>query len=153
MTFKLSVRSLNRLEGVDERLVTCVKRAIELTSIDFAVTEGLRTRERQIELFNKGASMIRDGGTHVEGKAVDLVAYLGDRISWELNLYDDIALSMATAAREIKLPLRWGAAWNIPDITKWNGTMEAAMQYYIDSRRKQGARPFIDAPHFEIVGG
>ena len=130
----------------------CVKKAIQYTSVDFAVTEGLRTKERQIELFNKGASQVKEGGTHVLGKAVDLVAFVGDRISWELNLYDDIALSMATAAREIKLPLRWGAAWNIPDITKWNGTMEAAMQYYIDSRRKQNARPFIDAPHFEIVG-
>lgn len=152
MTYKLSQRSLDRLAGVDERLVDCVKRAIELTTIDFAVTEGVRTKARQIELFNKGASMIRDGGKHVEGKAVDLVAFIGGRISWELNLYDDVALAMASAAREIKLPLRWGAAWNIPDITKWNGTMEAAMQYYIDSRRKQNERPFIDAPHFEIVG-
>jgi len=152
MTFQLSKRSLDRLVGVDERLVECVKKAIQYTSVDFAVTEGLRTKERQIELFNKGASQVKEGGTHVLGKAVDLVAFVGDRISWELNLYDDIALSMASAAREIKLPLRWGAAWNIPDITKWNGTMEAAMQYYIDSRRKQNERPFIDAPHFEIVG-
>lgn len=152
MTFKLSKRSLDKLVGVDDRLVTCVKRAIELTDVDFAVTEGVRTKERQIELFNKEASQIRDGGKHVEGKAVDLVAYLGDRISWELNLYDNIALAMASAAREIKLSIRWGAAWNIPDITQWNGTMEAAMQYYIDSRRKQNKRPFIDAPHFEIVG-
>lgn len=153
MTYKLSQRSIERLAGVDDRLVDCVKHAIELTSIDFAVTEGVRTKARQIELFNKGASQIRDGGKHVEGKAVDLVAFIGGRISWELNLYDDIALSMTTAAREIKLPLRWGAAWNIPDITKWNGTMEAAMQYYIDTRRKQNERPFIDAPHFEIAGG
>jgi peptidoglycan L-alanyl-D-glutamate endopeptidase CwlK len=152
MTYKLSKRSIERLAGVDERLVDCVQRAIELTTVDFAVTEGVRTKARQIELFNKGASQIRDGGTHVEGRAVDLVAFIGDRISWELNLYDDIALAMASAAREIKLPLRWGAAWNIPDITKWNGTMEAAMQYYIDSRRKQNERPFIDAQHFEIVG-
>lgn len=152
MTFKLSKRSIDRLAGVDDRLVQCVTKAIEYTKVDFAVTEGLRTKERQIELFNKGASQIRDGGTHVEGKAVDLVAFIGNRISWELNLYDDIALAMATAAREIKLPLRWGAAWNIPDITKWNGTMEAAMQYYIDSRKAVGQRPFIDAPHFEIVG-
>jgi peptidoglycan L-alanyl-D-glutamate endopeptidase CwlK len=151
MTFKLSQRSLNKLVGVDERLVACVKRAIELTTVDFAVTEGVRTKERQIELFNKGASQIRDGGTHVEGIAVDLVAYLDDRISWELNIYDEIADAMKQAAIELDLPLRWGAAWNVPDIRKWEGNMESALNHYIDERRKQGKRPFIDAPHFEIA--
>lgn len=152
MSHQLSQRSLDRLAGVDPRLVACVKRAIEITTIDFAVTEGLRTKERQIELFNKGASQIRDGGTHVEGKAVDLVAYLEDRISWELNIYDEIADAMKQAAIELDVPLRWGAAWNVPDIRKWEGNMESAMNHYIDERRKQGKRPFIDAPHFEIVG-
>ncbi len=151
MTFALSVRSLEKLRGVDDRLVQVVRRAIEITTVDFAVTEGLRTRERQIELFNKGASQIRDGGTHVEGRAVDLVAYLDDRISWELNLYDEVADAMKQAAIELGVPLRWGAAWNVPDIRKWEGNMESAMNHYIDERRKQGKRPFIDAPHFEVV--
>jgi peptidoglycan LD-endopeptidase CwlK len=153
MTHQLSQKSLERLAGVDERLVACVKRAIEITTVDFAVTEGLRTKERQIELFNKGASQIKDGGTHVEGIAVDLVAYLGDRISWELNLYDEIADAMKQAAIELDLPLRWGAAWNVPDIRKWEGNMESALNHYIDERRKQNKRPFIDAPHFEIATG
>jgi len=29
--------------------------------------------------------------------------------------------------------------------------MEDAMNHYIDERRRQGRRPFIDAPHFEIA--
>jgi hypothetical protein len=29
--------------------------------------------------------------------------------------------------------------------------MEAAMNHYIDARRKEGKRPFIDGPHFELV--
>ena len=143
MTFKLSRRSLAALEDVNPNLVAIVHRAIELTLVDFAVIEGRRTPERQLELYNKGASQIREGGKHVQGLAVDLMAYLGDRASWELNLYDDIAQAMRAAAAEVKVPIRWGAAWN--------GTMEAAMNYYIDSRRKQSARPFIDAPHFEIT--
>ena len=150
MTFKLSARSLTRLEGVDPDLVKVVKRAIELTKVDFAVTEGLRTPERQRELFAKGASQIKEGGTHVAGRAVDLVAFLGGRISWELNLYDDIADAMRLAALEANVGLRWGAAWNVPDIRKWDGTMESAMMHYIDTRRKMGQRPFIDGPHFEL---
>lgn len=151
MTFQLSRRSLDRLVGVDHRLVAVVERAIQLTSVDFAVTEGVRTAARQRELFEKGASQVKEGGTHVRGEAVDLVACIGSRISWELNLYDNIADAMKSAAQEIGVSVRWGAAWNIPDIRKWDGTMEAAMNYYIDTRRKQGARPFIDAPHFELI--
>jgi peptidoglycan L-alanyl-D-glutamate endopeptidase CwlK len=151
MTFKLSARSLNRLNGVDPNLIRVVQRAIELTKVDFAVTEGLRSPERQRELFAKGASQIKEGGTHVAGRAIDVVAYLGDRISWELNLYDDIADAMRLAALEANVGLRWGAAWNVPDIRKWNGSMESAMMHYIDTRRKQGQRPFIDGPHFELA--
>jgi peptidoglycan L-alanyl-D-glutamate endopeptidase CwlK len=151
MTFKLSARSLDRLNGVDPNLVSVVKRAIELTKVDFAVTEGLRTPERQRELFAKGASQIKEGGTHVSGRAVDVVAYLGNRISWELKLYDDIADAMRLAALEKNVGLRWGAAWNIPDIRKWDGTMEEAMMHYIDACRANGKRPFIDGPHFELA--
>ena len=35
MAFKLSQRSLSRLEGVDDALVAVVQRAIEVTTIDF----------------------------------------------------------------------------------------------------------------------
>ena len=151
MTFKLSKRSIDNLVGVDARLVAVVKRAITLTSVDFAVIEGVRTPQRQRELFKKGASQIAEGGKHVEGKAVDLMAFIGPRASWELNLYDDIADAMKAAAIAENVPLRWGAAWNVPDIRHWKGTMQEAMNFYIDARRAQGKRPFIDGPHFEIV--
>ena len=151
MTFKLSARSIDRLVGVNPNLIRVVQRAIELTKVDFAVTEGLRTPERQRELYLKGASQIKEGGTHIEGRAIDVVAYIGNRISWELNLYDDIADAMRLAAIETNVGLRWGAAWNVPDIRKWNGSMESAMMHYIDTRRKQGQRPFIDGPHFELA--
>lgn len=151
MTFALSQRSINNLVGVDKRLVQVVHLAIELTKVDFAVIEGVRTPQRQRELFDKGASQVREGGTHVQGRAVDLMAYIDDRASWELNLYDDIADAMKAAAIEFDVPLRWGAAWTVSDIRKWQGTMESAMNSYIDERRRQGKRPFIDGPHFEIV--
>jgi len=39
----------------------------------------------------------------------------------------------------------------VPNIAQWDGTMEDAMNDYIDTRRGQGRRPFIDAPHFELM--
>ena len=151
MSFQLSTRSLTKLQGVDERLVAVVRRAIEITTVDFGVVEGVRTPEKQMEYFKKGVSQISVGGKHVEGKAVDLMAYVGGRGSWELNLYDNIADAMKQAAIENNVAVRWGAAWNVGDIRMWRGTMEEAMNYYIDTRRKQNKRPFIDAPHFELV--
>lgn len=148
--FKLSQRSLNNLEGVDERLVEVVKYAIEVTRTDFGVIEGLRTVERQRELVAKGASKTMNS-KHIKGHAVDLLAYIGSRGSWELNLYDDIADAMRLGAIEVGVPIRWGAAWNVPDIRDWDSTMQDAMDYYVDTRRSQGRRPFIDGPHFELM--
>lgn len=148
--FKLSLRSKSRLKGVDPKLVAVVKRAIEITKVDFGVTEGLRTIETQRKYVAQGKSRTMNS-RHLTGKAVDLVAFVNGKVSWELNLYDNIADAMAQAAKELEVPLRWGAAWNIPDITKWDGTMEEAMNHYIDTRRREGKRPFIDGPHFELV--
>lgn len=150
MGYKLSNKSLSKLEGVNPKLVAVVKRAIEISKIDFAVTEGVRTVARQKQLVAAGASKTMES-KHINGNAVDLVAYIGTRISWELNLYDDLADAMAQAARELDVNIRWGGAWHISDIAAWTGSMQSAMDNYIDTRRKQGKRPFIDGPHFELM--
>lgn len=150
MSFRLSDRSLSNLQGVDEQLVATVKLAILITKIDFGVICGIRTMEEQRALFEKGASKTMRS-KHLDGKAVDLMAYIGSRGSWENNLYDDIADAMKQAATETGAVLRWGAAWHIPDIRKYGGTMEDATNEYVDLRRSQGKRPFIDGPHFEIL--
>ena len=149
MAFKLSERSLARLEGVEDSMRAVTELAIEYTKIDFGVTCGLRTIEEQKELVEAGASQTMNS-KHIPGLAVDVVAYIGPRVSWEVNLYDDIADAFKIAAIELGTGIRWGAAWHIPDIREWNGTMEEAMNSYVDTRRKEGKRPFIDAPHFEL---
>lgn len=149
MPFALSERSLARLDGVNPKLVRVVKRAIEITTVDFGVTEGLRTLERQRQFVAAGKSQTLDS-LHLTGNAVDLVAYVDGQVSWELNLYDNIADAMKAAAIEHGVKIRWGAAWTVRDITTWKGTMEEAMVSYIDHMRKQKRRPFIDGPHFEL---
>jgi peptidoglycan LD-endopeptidase CwlK len=149
MNFKLSQRSLDNLEGVDKRLQKAVHHAIGGTKVDFSVICGLRTIEEQRELVAKGASQTLKS-KHLDGEAVDLMAYIGSRGSWELNLYDDIADAMRKGAELANVPIRWGAAWHINDIRDWKGTMEEAMNEYIDLRRRQGKRPFLDCPHFEL---
>ena len=152
--YKLSSRSLGKLEGVNPVLVDTVKRAIELTKVDFGVIFGVRSLETQKKLFESGRSqtmkskhLIQPDGT---AHAVDLMAYDGSNPSWDIVMYDDIADAMKAAAKETGAKICWGASWHIEDITKWDGTMEEAMNAYVDLRRGQGRRPFIDGPHFQL---
>ena len=139
-----------KLEGVDSRMQDVVKEAITLTKIDFGVICGMRTEDEQRELVAKGASKTMKS-KHLNGLAVELMAYIGSRASWELNLYDDIADAMAEAARNNNVKIRWGAAWHVDSIADWNFTMQDAMNSYVDLRRAQGLIPFIDGPHFELM--
>jgi peptidoglycan L-alanyl-D-glutamate endopeptidase CwlK len=150
MSFKLSKKSLSKLQGVDNALVEVVKTAITLTKVDFGVVYGLRTLEEQKKLYAAGRSQTMKS-KHLEGRAVDLMAYIDGKGSWELNVYDDLADSMKAAAIKHDVPIKWGAAWSVGDIRFWRGSMEEAMMSYIDLRRSQGRRPFIDGPHFEMM--
>ena len=148
--FRLSARSIERLNGVNTDLIMVVQRAIQLTEVDFGVVEGLRSVERQQELVSRGASKTMRS-KHLTGEAVDLVAYLGPRVSWELSLYDEIADAMRQAAVNIDVGIRWGGAWHVRDTRHWDGTMEEAMNEYIDRCRARGRRPFLDLGHFELA--
>ena len=136
--------------GVEPELKEVVYEAIKVTKIDFGVIEGLRTEEKQKQLVESGASQTMKS-KHLEGRAVALMAYIGGRGSWDLNVYDEIADAMKEAAVKVDVAVRWGAAWTVTDIREWEGTMEDAMNSYIDTRRSEGRRPFIDAPHFELM--
>ena len=150
MAYKLSTRSQEKLVGINSELKKVVCLAITYTKIDFGVIEGVRTVVQQKALVESGASQTMDS-KHLKGRAVDLMAYVNGRGCWELNVYDNIADAMKRAAIESDVAIRWGAAWTVTDIREWNGTMEEAMNSYVDTRRGQGRRPFIDAPHFELM--
>lgn len=108
--FKLSEKSLCRLEGVDERLVNVVKKAITITTVDFCVLEGLRTVERQKELVKLGKSQTMNS-RHLTGHAVDLGAFVDGEINWSSKYYDDIATAMFKSGAILNVPLRWGGSF------------------------------------------
>ena len=150
MTFKLSQRSIDKMEGVDADLVAVTKRAIELTKIDFGVIYGMRTIQEQENLVAAGKSQTMKS-KHLVGRAVDLMAYVDGKGCWELNVYEDLCDAMKEAAKELSVAIKWGAAWSEGDIRTYPGTAEDAMMAYVDLRRGQGRRPFIDRPHFELM--
>lgn len=137
MTFKLSKRSLKALEWVHPDLVKVVQRAIELTEVDFVVTEGLRTKERQAELFKAGASQTMNS-RHLTGHAVDLAAWVDGRVDWSWPLYLKLAEAMKQSAEELGVVVRWGGTWtHLQDV---KAPIAAA-----DLHKR-----FPDGPHFEL---
>lgn len=108
--FILSNRSLSRLEGVHPDLVSVVKEAIRISTVDFAVTEGLRTVERQKQLLAAGASKTMNS-RHITGHAVDLAPIIGGEIRWDWPPFHDIAKAMKEAAKQLGVPIIWGGDW------------------------------------------
>ena len=106
----LNDRSEERLRGVHPKLVAVVRRAAELTQVDFVVTEGLRTEARQRQLVAKGASRTMNS-RHLTGHAVDLAAVIDGDVRWDWPLYYKLADAMKAAARELSVPITWGGDW------------------------------------------
>jgi hypothetical protein len=115
MTFNLSDKSLNRLQGVHPDLVKVVKRAIEITPVDFLVVEGLRTQARQAYLLDAGKSRTMNS-YHLTGHAVDLAPIVNGKVSWDWKFFHPMADAMKQAASELDVKLTWGGNWKtFPD--------------------------------------
>lgn len=110
MTYTLSKKSRDRLVGVHQDLVKVVERAIEITTCDFAVLEGVRSQTRQEQLVKAGASQTMKS-RHLTGHAVDIGAYVGGSVRWDWPLYNQLAAAMKKAAAELAIPLEWGGDW------------------------------------------
>lgn len=110
MTFSLSQKSKDRLSGVHPDLVKVVQRAIEITTCDFAVLEGVRSLARQEQLVKAGASQTMKS-RHLTGHAVDIGAYVNGSVRWDWPLYRQLAAAMKKAAAELSVPLEWGGDW------------------------------------------
>ncbi len=138
--FSLGAQSRARLKGVHPQLVRVVERAIELTTVDFMVLEGVRTPQRQRELYAQGRTkpgpvvtwtltsnhFVKADGF---GHAVDLCPW---PVDWtDLKKFDAISRAMFAAAEELGVRIRWGADW--------------------DRDGKPRERGETDSPHFELA--
>lgn len=115
MGFKFGKRSHDKLLGVHEDLIKVMDRAIELSGVDFAITEGVRTLDRQQALVKSGASTTMKS-RHLTGHAVDVAAFVGKELRWDWPLYGKIAEAVKAAAKEVGVPVEWGGDWkSFPD--------------------------------------
>jgi len=150
MTYILGNRSRTELEGVHPDLIAVVRRAIELTPVDFSVHDGIRTRAEQQELVDRGASRTMNS-RHITGHAVDLVPYINGRLRWEWEPIYGIAEAVRQAADELNVHIRWGGCWKIFTSGEYASTpVRQLVEDYVARRRAQGRSAFIDGPHYEL---
>jgi|TARA_R100001443_G_scaffold88924_1_gene95333 hypothetical protein len=125
-------RSKQRLEGVDDRLVKVLNKAVEY--FDITVIEGLRSQERQNQLVEEGKSKTKFG-KHVQGKAVDIAPYPVD-----FNARDDfhyLGGFILAIAMSMGVKIRWGGDWNASSLYQ--------------GKRTTKDNSFDDLVHFEIL--
>lgn len=144
---KFSALSRRRLIGVHPDLVRVCERAIALTSVDFRIQEGVRSKAHQVSLVNAGASRTIDS-RHITGHAVDLVALVGARPRWDWPLYPILAKAMKAAAQAEHVPVVWGGCWRV---LEGNQDLDACVAAYVARKRANGEKPLMDGPHFELL--
>ncbi|GJL40151.1 MULTISPECIES: M15 family metallopeptidase [Enterobacter cloacae complex] len=108
--FTFSSRSESNLEGVHPDLIQVARRALELSPMDFGITEGLRSCTRQAQLFKSGKSQTINS-RHLTGHAIDIIAYPTPAGSWDFADYELIASAFKQAARELNIAVEWGGDW------------------------------------------
>jgi peptidoglycan L-alanyl-D-glutamate endopeptidase CwlK len=119
MPFSFSKRSLHNLEGVHPDLAKVAHAALRVTPLDFGVIEGLRSGERQHELFLAGKSLLdwptpagHSPGRHLTGKAIDFIAYIdGVATETDLDAYATVADAFKAASRDLGVPIAYGGDW------------------------------------------
>ena len=110
MTFSFGTKSKERLQGVHPDLVKVIEEAIKDSPLDFSITEGLRTKERQKALFDAGKSQTMNS-RHLTGKAVDIAVIRDGEVTWDAKYYQIAADHIKGVAAKLDIPLTWGGDW------------------------------------------
>lgn len=102
--------SEKNLQGVHPDLVQLARAALSLSLVDFKITEGLRTKARQKELYDAGKSQTMNS-RHITGHAIDVIALPTPAGSWDMKYYRQIAEAFKQASEGLTIPVEWGGNW------------------------------------------
>lgn len=113
--FAFGQRSEQNLVGVHPDLVKIVRRALQLSKVDFGVAEGVRSLQRQRDLFAAGKTRTMNS-RHLSGHAVDLYPVNKAGAEFVREDFEEVVAAMKQAARALGLPLECGHDWRrFPD--------------------------------------
>ena len=121
-------RSLNNLKGVHPDLITVLDTAIRNSPIEFTITEGVRTVERQQELYAQGRTTSGKIVTNVDGinkksnhqPKADGYGYAVDLYANPINVNDTknitiVANHIKATAQKLGMRIKWGGDWKMKD--------------------------------------
>lgn len=167
-----SEQSVGRLSGVDPRLAEILALARRKSGLNFEITEGMRTPERQKGLVSSGASQTMNS-RHLHGNAVDVHLLNDDgTANWDFEAYRPVAAAMKGAAAELGYDdLVWGGDWKTlkdgvhfqvggaqphhsqPDVSGSGGNAGLLGGLSINPQRGQDTLASTDKPRGGLLGG
>jgi D-alanyl-D-alanine carboxypeptidase len=105
----LRVADLALLEPITRQLVQSIVATAEKMGISLMIYETYRSQSRQQELFDNGATKLRQVGVHHYGLACDIVRVVGGEPSWkgDFSFLGQLAHSAG---------LIWGGDWGAPQL-------------------------------------
>lgn len=108
----MNVLSLQRLEKAHPEL----KRLMIVSAMDCAmeISEVLRTKARQIQLVQAGASQTMNS-RHLTGHAADFYITVGGKVRWDWPLYVEAGTHIKKIAIDLGIPIVWGGDWKMRD--------------------------------------
>lgn len=118
--FVLSKKSRSKLQGVHPVLCQIMETALDRCAVDFSIIEGVRSPERQAELVAANKSWVTvskhqpDPETGL-GMAVDVMALVDNKGSWEWPHYEKINEAVQEAAKIHNARVTWGGSWGVKD--------------------------------------
>jgi len=118
--FVMSHQSRQKMQGVHPLLKQVVETAMSLSAVDFKVTEGVRSAERQAELLADGRSWVKTSKHQADptnglGHAVDVMALPTPEGSWDWEHYEQINDAMQAASKRHNARITWGGCWATKD--------------------------------------
>ena len=114
LTHRFGLGSRRELVGVHSDLVIVVSLALQISTQDFTVFDGVRTRDEQREYMRRGVSWTMNS-MHLPqasgyGHAVDLVPYIAGGPRWDsIDAFKVVGAAMREAAAHYRVAIVWGA--------------------------------------------
>jgi len=114
--YKFSQKSLQKLQGVDNRLISLTHEVLSISKLDFGITCGLRTTEEQQKAYQEKKSQcdgIKTKSKHQIGLAIDIICYdKNQKPTWDKKYYYYIAGLFESIS---KGKITWGGWFSFED--------------------------------------
>ena len=108
----LNEKSLSNLKGVNPLLVSVFGAAAAICPIEFQITEGVRSIQRQEFLVDSGKSKTLNSYHLIQkdgyGAAGDIVVLIDGVASWHFDDYKQVSNSVKIAAQQLGAKITWG---------------------------------------------